>query len=224
MTNSTIPNDKEYYVKQRLLLLNEIHNILPQSKDVIETTLDSYSLNYGLVRPLLREIYLEGRDALPCLIDYFDNKNYLYSDRYIFKVADYLLPLEETVRKVTLGNESMSLFKAIIDPTNANYKMREGKDGKLHTRPSFFFYKLHDKKIKIEDWLQNKSLREIQQDVVDFYIQHEKDVGFGNKEDEQTYLVPLLEMRKKLPVIKQNFLNNPTAIPQIQKQTKKNNN
>jgi hypothetical protein len=194
-------HDNQYRVKCYLAQLDEIQYILQPSRDVMNGV---YSSNYGLVRPLLREIYQQGQYALPELIDYFDNENYLYS------VTGHGNMPALAVGRITLGIEAKKLFNAIIDPTNANYKMRYGKDGELHVRPSFFYEKYSSKTIK--EWYQKnctKSLLEIQQETLDYYIQHEKKIGFPDKKSEQNYLVPLLELRNRLPVINSELFNNP---------------
>jgi hypothetical protein len=198
--------DKRYHVKCRLCQLNEIHRILPKSKDVIGDT-SEMSSNYGLVRPLLREIYLDGQDSLLELIEYFDNKNYLYSKESIVSIADFFAPHEEVIREVTLGEEAQKLFENIIDPTNVNYKFRHDKEGKSHVRSSFLSVKFKNKdRNDIKKWCQNKSLLEIQQEVVDFYIQREKKIGFHEKDSEKIYLAPLLKIRDKLPIIRTKYL------------------
>jgi hypothetical protein len=189
--------NNQYCVKCCLAQLNEVQNVLPQNRDVMDGTSSS---NYGFVRPLLREIYLQGQFALPELIDYFDSESYLYS------VTGHGNTAPHTVAEVTLGIEARRLFDCIINPTNRNYKWRFDKDGELRLRPSFFYSK------NIKEWYQknrDKSLLEIQREVVDYYIQHETKIGFPDKKSEQEYLVPLLELRRKLPIIKSDFFNDP---------------
>jgi hypothetical protein len=194
--------DRQYRINCYLLQLKEIQHILPKTRDVFNG--HQHSSNYGLVRPLLREIYLEGQHALPFLSDYFDNNDYLYSVTGMYNMPP------RAVQEVTLGAEARRLFSTIIDPTNANYKMRPNKNGELCVRPSFFYNELNNKTIKT--WYQKnhtKSLLEIQREVVDFYIQKEIEIGFPDKASEKMYLTPLQELRTKLPITNQNAFNNP---------------
>ena len=199
------------------VLLNQlamVQQFLPQDRDQINPT--GYSSNYIFVRPLLREIYLEGKNALPALAEFFDNENYLYSVSGIASMA-----LGE-VAKVTVGTTAKNIFHEIINPVpygsgyEAKVPSRIGADGKEYRGPVFGTFSITKNCESALQWLQqnaNKSLTDIQRDVVDFYIHEEIKIGFPNEESYQRYLVPLLNLRANLPHVDNHFHNVVTYVP-----------
>ena len=113
---------------------------------------------------------------------------------------------------VTLGFAATKLFDDIVCPIHGmHYKMREGVDGQLHVKPNFGQFLREQSRREWWNANKTKSLLEIQCEVVDFLIEREKVIGFPKDEQgaEQKYLVPLLELRKrldKLPVIDAEYL------------------
>jgi len=194
-----------YGVKRKLDLLNDFHSLLPKDRDRVTGIGDS--AYYGLVRPLLREIYLTGEHALPVLVDYFESKTYLYSfSGYSMAPGQY--------RNVTLGDAAKWLFEEIVCPVSRGpkYRTRVGADGQQHPEPRFWDLPglefNNDQTLrKWWDARKTKSLLEIQRETVNFLIEREKAIGFHPSEPnaEQKYLVPLLELRKKLPMIRQDW-------------------
>jgi hypothetical protein len=184
-------NDKSYKARQRLLQLNEVHRLLPREKDVKSD--DYLSSNYGFVRPLLRELYLGGVDALPALIDHFDNTNYLYAYREYFNLHN------PRWRHETVGTEARKLFEYIVEPL-----------GPYHTRGhkgTLSFVREHK---NIKEWYlknRHKSLAELQLDAIDYYIQVEKELGFPDGMTESNILNPLMnyrhQLRNGIPIILQ---------------------
>ena len=179
-----------------VLLLDQIHIIHPQNKDRIQ---DDYSTNYGIVRPILRELYLESENALPVLIHFIDNKNYLYSRVYYGSKS----PMDDPVTPTTLGDSLRQLFIDIVDVTpRNNIKGRKGSNGEIYPRPFF------TSGMSLTQWWDEnngKNLLQLQQEIIDYYIKEEKRIGFPDSESEQQYLFPLLEMRQKLPFINTEY-------------------
>jgi hypothetical protein len=178
-------NDKSYKARQRLRQLSEIHRLLPREKDA--KTNYGLSSNYGLVRPLLRELYLDGVDALPALIDHFDNNNYLYSrgTAYFNESRDLQW------KQLTVGTEAMRLFDRIVEPIGPYQTRTSDKGVALFVRGN--------KNIK-EWYLKNrhKSLAEIQLEAIDYYIRIEKELGFPDDMTESNILNPLMNYRDQL--------------------------
>ena len=196
-----LPNEytKEHYNALCLLLqLDRGHHSLPRKKDQFCAT---YSTNYGLVRPILREIYLKGESALPVLPHFFDKTTYLFSISGAYNIA------MDEVHVVTVGQEAKNIFLRIVDPTSHGIPKRLMFENKRQLYHDFL------RGMTLEEWWKQnkeKSLSVIQKDILDFYIEEEKRIGFPDKESEKTYLVPLLELRTKLPFINPEYLNDPT--------------
>ncbi|MCL2743674.1 MAG: hypothetical protein FWE67_07470 [Planctomycetaceae bacterium] len=188
-------------VKRNLNLLNDFSVLL--SKDNDKLTGVGRSTYYGLARPLMREIYLSGESALPVLVDFFESNTYLYSYSGMRSMA----PGDRA--DVTLGDVAKELFEDIVCPIHGMpYKMRVGADGQLHTYPNFRTFLRGQSHREWWNVNKTKSLLELQCEVVDFLIEKEKEIGFHKDEQnaEQKYLMPLLEMRRKLPIIKPEYL------------------
>ena len=184
------------------VLLNQlamVQQFLPQDRDQINPM--GYSSNFIFVRPLLQEIRLKGKNALPTLAEFFDNENYLYSVSGIASMGPGV------VGKITVGTTAKNIFRELINPVpyglgyeGAKVPSRIGGDGQEHRVPVFDTYSITETRESAMQWLQqnaNKSLTEIQRDVVDFYIHEEIKIGFPNEESYQRYLVPLLNLRAK---------------------------
>jgi hypothetical protein len=182
--------DKSYKSRQRLLQLTKIHRLLPPEREEIpEVGWWGDSSNYGLVRPLLRELYLDGADALPALFDHFDNTNYLYS--YTAMLNNSVFDAHKA-RKATVGTIARELFEAIIEPVSSNIASSKGYVSFINEHKN------------IKEWYQrnqNKSLSELQLEVFDYYIQAGKELGFPDKETEQMLIDKRNQLRKGIPII-----------------------
>ena len=211
-TSSLYPEESESTVKVRALLnhLASVQRFLPQDKDIINPS--GQSSNYVFVRPLLREIYLEGKDALPALVEFFDNKNYLYSESGVLSMGP------GQVAQVQLSSAAREIFEAIINPIpdgmsyESKIPSRIGADGREHRSPGFSLYSDRE---SAQRWLQqnaDKSLEEIQRTIVDFYIREEIKIGFPDEESYQRYLMPLLGLRTRLPH-RNDFFHNIFGLP-----------
>ena len=189
-----------FRVKHNLEVLVNFNTLLPKDKDRFLNN-DTHSVYYGLARPLMREIYLEGEHALPVLSEFFESKVHLYYYRGVRSMA-----LGE-IADASLGIVAGRLFEDIVCPVHAiRYKTRKGTDGQEHVYPNFYQF-LGEQSVG-EWWETNKekSLLEIQRTVVDFYIAREKEIGFPDKSTEQEYLVPLYELRNRVPYLDPEYL------------------
>ena len=193
--------------KARVLLqqLAMVQQFLPPEKDQINT---GKSSNYIFVRPILREIYLLGKDALPALAEFFDNENYLYS----FSGANMA---NGQVAKLSVGITVERIFHEIINPVprglgyeSSKMPSRIGADGNEYRAPGFSTSSITETRESARQWLQqnaDKSLAEIQREIVDFYIHEEIKIGFPDEESYQNHLVPLLNLRENLPYVSDRF-------------------
>ena len=188
--------------KSRIMLnqLAMVQRFLPQENDQINPS--GYSSNYMFVRPLLREIQIEGKNALPALAEFFDHENYLYSVSGIGSMG------LGQVSNATLGKTAKTMFYEIIYPIRhdmtyeAKIVTRIGADGQEHRRPGYNTGFIESRELT-QRWLQqnaNKSLEEIQREIVDYHIHEEIMIGFPDEESYQRHLVPLLNLRVNLPL------------------------
>ena len=206
--------------KTRTLLhqLAMVENFLPPEKDKTDHDIlncSGHSSNYIFVRPLLREIYLEGKNALPALADFFDNENYLYH------YSGYSMMSGE-IMNMYVYLEAENIFCEIINPVAYDlcyapkFVTRIGADGLEHRKPQFNTFSITETRESAQQWLRqnaDKSLADIQREIVDFYIREEIKIGFPDEESYQQYLVPLLNLRDNLPYVNENFHNVIVDVP-----------
>lgn len=206
--------------KARTLLhqLSMVEGFLPPENDKIDYDIPNelnHSSNYIFVRPLLREIYLEGKDALPALVEFFDHENYLYHYGGIYSMAAGQI----INRYVSI--EAKNIFREIINPVaydlcyGPKIVTRIGADGREHRAP-VFDTPITEIRESAQQWLRqnaDKSLADIQREIVDFYICEEIKIGFPDEESYQKYLVPLLNLRDNLPYVNENFHNVTVEVP-----------
>jgi hypothetical protein len=208
--DKALESSKQDDVRSLLLQLNEVHKVLPKERDVISF---STSSNYGFVRPILHEIAQYEVDALPVLIDFLDNGNYLYSQTGVGNMAP------GQVMACTIGSEARKLFISLVDPTGGgiSYKGRKGMDGKVHICPIFY-----PSSNDLKEWWRNHSrmtLLEIQTEILGDRIEQEKKIGFPGENDKATYLEPLLKLKTQLPITRINYYLKPNS-PVISTETK----
>lgn len=199
--NIFFPNQTE---KERtrdvLRLLEQVHRLLPAEKDIIVGH-DNGS-NYMLIHPYLNELSQTTEESLPVLAEFINSPNYLFTRKTIY--GGNRNNTITRITTVTLGEVARHQFLVIVDPVGVAYKPRKGTDGKLHPMPNHF-----TQGKRLEKWWEenkDKTLLQMQSDILDYYIEHEKKIGFPNERDEEFFLDPLLEKKARLPIIKKVFL------------------
>jgi hypothetical protein len=134
-----------------------------------------------------------GKDAFPILIEHFND------ERYSKSMSTSLL------RSFTVGEICQKIIENQVDLAGMNYKMRIGADGNFHPFSRNYFAKYYaqgaTREVALKKWWeenQQQSLKEMQIVGLRSAIEHERKIGFATKEDEASYLTPLVEKLKAL--------------------------
>lgn len=144
------------------------------------------------VKKAYAELVALGKDAFPLLIEHLNDKEYSLS----FSTAIW--------RSFTVGEACFMIINDQIDIIGMTYKGRIGKDGKDHTYVGYFEQFCSGAwftKDGIERWWkenQDKSLREMQIQVLQWKIENEKKIGFPKAKDKENYLHPLVAKLREL--------------------------
>jgi hypothetical protein len=128
-----------------------------------------------------------GTAAFPALLRHLDDREYSYSasgpQSAPFHLDNY-----------DVGEVCSRIIHQQVDQP-VLYLLRRGMDMRDHDAPRYF-----SRRNMTRWWEERKSrsLREIQVEIVDWYIKRERAIGFPGPRDEQLYLRPLLATRERL--------------------------
>jgi hypothetical protein len=109
-----------------------------------------------------------------------------------------------TVNHVNVGVICSSVVMGQVDLAPVLYKSRQGDDGQWHPFRSYFHADGTFHVDNLNQWWQQrrgKTLSEMRQEIVDWYISREKEIGFATPDDEEDYLKPLLDLKAKLTAL-----------------------
>jgi hypothetical protein len=137
-----------------------------------------------------------GRIVIPILVNHLEDKEYSYSDGRGSIFA----------RSCSVGDVCFEIIAKLVDPgTTGNYKSRLGKDGKQHNYVPYLFQIQNEgktsKQTAMRAWWkshQDLSLNEIQIEVLKWYIDRERCIGFPESKDEEFYLMPLVNKLRSI--------------------------
>lgn len=135
----------------------------------------------------IAELERLGKTAFPALIDHVNDKEYSRS------------MLSSLLRSMSVGETCFMIIESQIEsvPGASGYKVRFGTDGQTHAHKGYFS-KYCDGKWYTQDGLRkwyrehrDSSLREMRIDAVKWTIAREREIGFLDERDRESYLYPL---------------------------------
>jgi hypothetical protein len=136
-----------------------------------------------------REELIEMKEAaFPVLIDHLKDKPYSSS----ISTAIF--------RSLSVGEVCFMIIEGQVDLAGMRYKARTGSDGKGHTHTGYFSQYCKDgsdSRDGLARWWkehENKSLKEMQIEALEWSIERERAIGFPNEKDREHYLNPLVKM------------------------------
>jgi hypothetical protein len=147
-----------------------------------------------------------GVKAFPILMKHIDDKDYSYSTGPLYNDPP------KATHNITIGDVCKEIIKLQVDLIPFRYRTRIGADGKDHVYDNYF------SEIDIKSWWrerQNKTLSELRNEIIEWYIQRERQKGFITPEDEKEYLEPLLQKQSELKTMgeKPRELQLPQPLP-----------
>ena len=195
-------NEKHLKVLCLIFQLKSINSLRPQDKDVIHGDFDGViSENFGLVRPLLKEIFLEGENALPILSRFFDDQTYLYSLRAMASKPAFSDP----VTPFTLGFSARELYLSIINPIPEGYFFEHLHDTNLFVKGNVLLTNVPLAEGQtLKDWCKDnegKSLKSIQEGVVNHLMNQIRSSESLTIEKREFLLKDLRRMKNQLPML-----------------------
>lgn len=189
--------DNVHYLRAQrsVVMLKQIQSLSDPEKDEQTVVyMHGNSLNYRLARPFLREIYMEGAEALPALVPLIDDTSYLYSELYYGSLGLD----EKPTMPHTIGKTAQELFLNIVDPVIVSpcYKSyRNSFRSKIPANPIAAF----PGKMSLREWWeenQDKTFEQQRQMVLNYYIVHVEEVCKKLESDKK--YESLLERTKEL--------------------------
>jgi hypothetical protein len=142
-----------------------------------------------------RQLIAMGKDAFPALLAHGDDKEYSLTQSY------------SVYYDHSVGEVCLQIIEQQVDLVGMNYKARKGADGKWHGFSSYFskyYVAGGNQRSALKKWYdghETKTLKEMQIEVLEWRIEHEKAIGFPGEDEKEHYLIRLErrldDLRKK---------------------------
>ena len=140
-----------------------------------------------------------GKDAFPILIGHLKDREYSCS-----------ISISLPYRSLYVGDVCFMIIEAQVDLSGMPYKARKGADSRQHNHPGYFSKYCGNAWYSQEGLLKwwnehdNRSVREMQIEALEWTIDRERSIGFPDDEAVESYLTPLLTKLAKLKDRRQN--------------------
>jgi hypothetical protein len=144
-----------------------------------------------VVKAARKELVAIGKDSMPVLVEHLNDKR--YSMTFATSVE----------RNFTVGEVCAMILEEQVGD-RMTYKMRMGADGQFHPFDGYFsrYYTAgRDTQAAFKAWWEEnreKSLKEMQIDVLKWTIERERKVGFPTKAQEEAEFTPLIKQLNEL--------------------------